>query len=280
MEAMETLTYQSLHPETLQNLLQLCCAGQFSSEDISLSADFSGVVCSYKGMTLKSAFQAVYCTATNRTISHEALLRATDTDGNSISPTEAFAMPQAVKEARFFDLLVRTIHILNFAAQTNRQHLLFLNINAKYILDAHENILEKVFAHILGLFGIRPPSVVLEILEDDVDDLDGLSEAVKRFQNSGYHIAIDDFGSRSSNFDRLWRIAPDIVKIDRSLILQATDSGKARKVLLKIVEVLHELNAKVVIEGIETEEQHLIATNSGADYVQGFYYSRPSPTMK
>ncbi|MEI7432124.1 MAG: EAL domain-containing protein, partial [Betaproteobacteria bacterium] len=73
---------------------------------------------------------------------------------------------------------------------------------------------------------------------------------------------------------------PDIVKLDRSLIVQATENPRVRRVLPKIVEIVHDLNARVVCEGVETREQHAIALDSGVDLLQGFYYARPSPEVE
>jgi hypothetical protein len=93
----------------------------------------------------------------------------------------------------------------------------------------------------------------------------------------GCLIAIDDFGAGHSNFERIWNLRPDIVKIDRSILLRAIKSNHTQQMLTSIVQVLHQSGCLVVIEGIENEEQALIANGSNADFVQGFYYSRPQP---
>jgi hypothetical protein len=93
----------------------------------------------------------------------------------------------------------------------------------------------------------------------------------------GCLIAIDDFGAGHSNFERIWNLRPDIVKLDRSILLRAIKSNHTQKMLTSIVQILHQSGCLVVIEGIENEEQALIATDSNADFVQGFYFSRPQP---
>jgi EAL domain-containing protein (putative c-di-GMP-specific phosphodiesterase class I) len=81
--------------------------------------------------------------------------------------------------------------------------------------------------------------VVLEIVESLVADSTHLIEALESYQKLGYRIAIDDFGSRESNFDRLWNLSPDIVKLDRSLVVQSVVNTRARRVLPKLVEIIH-----------------------------------------
>lgn len=100
------------------------------------------------------------------------------------------------------------------------------------------------------------------------------------YQACGYRIAIDDFGCRHSNFDRLWKVPPDIVKLDRALILQSANNPRARTILPKLIDILHDLGALVVCEGIETADQHALVVDAGTDLVQGFLYARPHPVLR
>ncbi len=91
----------------------------------------------------------------------------------------------------------------------------------------------------------------------------------------GFRIAIDDFGRGESNFDRIWRIEPHIVKLDRSMLLHAERNEKARGVLKGLVHLLRQNGSLVVLEGIETEAQAEVALDSEADMFQGFYFGKP-----
>ncbi|OUR86550.1 hypothetical protein A9Q81_28370 [Gammaproteobacteria bacterium 42_54_T18] len=118
---------------------------------------------------------------------------------------------------------------------------------------------------------------MVEIIEDHCTNNAKLVETCNYYKSMGCLIAIDDFGSGHSNFERIWNLRPDIVKLDRSILLRAINSNYTQKMLTGIVQILHQSGCLVVIEGIETEEQALIATDSNADFVQGFYFSRPQP---
>ena len=72
----------------------------------------------------------------------------------------------------------------------------------------------------LAYYNIDPANVVIEILETGVSDESQLVDAVNLYRSLGCKVAIDDFGVGFSNFDRLWRLRPDFVKIDRSIILE------------------------------------------------------------
>jgi hypothetical protein len=118
---------------------------------------------------------------------------------------------------------------------------------------------------ILERHGIPPHRVVVEILETSVYDEPNLARSVHFFRELGCLVAIDDFGAGESNFERIWRIQPDIVKLDRSMVVEATRTRRVRR----------EAGCLVVMEGLETSEHALIALESDADFVQGYYFGEP-----
>src|SRR5215510_15562581 len=79
---------------------------------------------------------------------------------------------------------------------------------------------------------------------------------------------LDDFGAGYSNFDRIWRLRPDIVKIDREMTRRVTVEPLARRMFTGIISVLHEAGALVCVEGIETEAEALCAIDANADLIQ------------
>jgi hypothetical protein len=117
--------------------------------------------------------------------------------------------------------------------------------------------------------------VVLEILEEAVQDKARLQEFVDYQRQQGFVIAVDDFGAGHSNFDRIWSIKPDIVKIDRATLIKAEHERRVRRMLPKMVSLLKECGCIVLIEGVETADQAGISLDADADLVQGFYFSRP-----
>lgn len=233
----------------------------------------------YDRLTLRSAFQPLFDAGSLRAVAHEALLRARTTDGDPVSPPLAFQYPVGAADIVYFDRLCRTVHALNFARQARAGEALFLNVDARHLLSVGGGH-GAAFEALLGHCGLSPTDVVLEILESGIDDQNHLADAVASYQRRGYRIAIDDFGCRHSNFDRLWQLSPDIVKLDRSLIAQAAVNPRARLILPKLVEIIHALGAQVVCEGVETAEQHALAVDSGADLLQGYHYARPAPGLR
>ncbi len=239
----------------------------------------AGVLGRFDDLLLSSVFQPLFDCRTLAPAAHEALLRVKRDDGGILSPQQAFDLPKTPKEFVFFDRLCRTVHALNFVSQAESSDLLFLNVDGRHLLNVGGGQHGSAFETILNYCGLNPSQVVIEVLESRVPDLDRLIEALAAYQARGYRIAIDDFGCQHSNFDRLWRLSPDIVKLDRSLIVESTANPRARRVVPKLIEIIHDLGAKVVCEGVETFDQHLLAFDAGSDLVQGFYYARPAPAM-
>lgn len=255
-------------------------AGRPADSGPCLTFEDGGVVGRYESLRLHSAFQPLLEAATLRPLAHEALLRARLEDGSAVSPAAAFATPRHGEGIIFLDRLCRTVHAFNFAAQASEGDVLYLNVDGRHLLNVEGGSHGRTFETLLGHCGLAPEQIVLEILESGITDEDRLIEAVAGYQARGYRIAIDDFGCSHSNFDRLWKLSPDIVKLDRGLILQSGSNPRARTILPKLIDILHDLGAQVVCEGIETGEQHEMVVAAGTDMVQGFLYARPHPLLR
>ncbi len=244
-----------------------------------LGRDDSRAIGCYEGLRLRSVFQPLFLTATMKPFAWEALLRASDANGRDVPPEQAFRVPETADDIVYFDRLCRTIHALNFVSLAVPDDLLFLNVGGGHLSNVSSGNHGDIFERLLRHCGLQPSQVVLEIIESRIDDLDCLVDAVAAYQKRGYRVAIDDFGCQHSNFDRLWQLSPDIVKLDRSLIVQSETNPRARIILPKLVEIIHDLGAQVVCEGIETPSQHALAMGVGVDLVQGFFYARPYPEL-
>lgn len=232
----------------------------------------------FKTLQLSSAFQPIFSIAHRRAVGYEALLRARDDRGNPVSPLQVFAMADAGPELTRLDRLCRTLHVHNFKTMTADSHWLFLNVNPEVVV--HGKNYGAFFAEMLDHYAFPAHRIVVEILEDTIRDESLLAEAVEYYRRLGCLVAMDDFGSGHSNFERIWRVSPDIVKLDRSLILQATTKKKARRVLPSLVSLLHEAGCLVLMEGVETQEEALVSMDADVDFVQGYYFGKPAASLE
>jgi len=224
------------------------------------------------GLAMYSAFQPILSASHARVVGHEALLRAADGAGSELHPPEIFARLEPHLSADRIHQTCSQVHLANFALQEHPGWL-FLNVNPA-AMDDRQAVIDD-FGRLLRLSGIEPHRVVVEIIETKVHDEHVLADAVAGFRELGCLVAIDDFGAGESNFERIWRLRPDLVKIDRAMIAEAEESAVVRRILPGLVSLLHEAGCLVVVEGIETAKQALIALGADVDFVQGYFFARP-----
>jgi len=124
--------------------------------------------------------------------------------------------------------------------------------------------------------------LIFELLEDEnVKNYDILLNFVKEIKALGCKIAIDDFGSGYSNFEKLLKLRADYLKIDASLIKNITSDKNSLLITKTIVQFAKDLNLKTIAEYVENEQIYLLTKKIGIDYSQGYYFSPPleNPTM-
>ncbi|HET9113751.1 MAG TPA: EAL domain-containing protein [Burkholderiales bacterium] len=229
----------------------------------------------FKGLTLTSHFQPIFSLTHKRPVGYEALLRAMNAEGELIPPLLVFNMSLTEVETIFLDRLCRYLHVRNFLTLADDTSWLFLNFNPMVTIKGKGY--GSFFAELLKRYEMPPHRIVVEILEDSIHDKTLLSGAVDYYRKLGCLIAIDDFGAGHSNFDRIWSLTPQIVKLDRSIIMQATTNFHVKRVLPNLINLIHESGSLSLMEGVETEKEALIAMDSGIDFIQGYYFCKPAP---
>lgn len=116
----------------------------------------------------------------------------------------------------------------------------------------------------------------LEVTETDLSATE--IESLEAVRSRGVHLAIDEFGTGLSSMARLQQLPVDVLKLDRSLLINA--STRAEVVIRTITNMAHELGAVVVAEGLETVDQVERAKAVGCDLGQGSYFGHPAPIAK
>jgi EAL domain-containing protein (putative c-di-GMP-specific phosphodiesterase class I) len=232
-----------------------------------------GFTANFAGLSMSSAFQPIFSVAHRKAVGYEGLLRAYDVDGHYVTPGQVMQMPVSNREHLELDRSCRLLHASNFSSQSSEESWLFLNLNSQCLVNERPDA--GFMRSLMAQTGLPARRIVIEILESEISDRAYLKELIAHFRKLGCLIAIDDFGAGHSNFDRIWELQPDIVKVDRSLVHQAGKSLKVERILAGIVSLIHEAGSLVVVEGVETEKEALVAISSNADLVQGFYFARP-----
>jgi len=125
---------------------------------------------------------------------------------------------------------------------------------------------------------IRPESVEIEITESTfMDSSEKNIMILTKLKEWGFRIALDDFGTGYSSFQYLRTLPLTTLKIDKSFIDCIDYSDKAESIVRQIIEIGHEMDLRVVAEGVETEIQRDILCRLSCDFIQGYFYSKPLP---
>jgi EAL domain-containing protein (putative c-di-GMP-specific phosphodiesterase class I) len=231
----------------------------------------------YREVSAISRFQPILSLAHRRPVGFEALVAVTDAGGAPCTPGQLFALGARVPDLVEIDRACRELHLANFVAQDAEQTWLFLNVDPTVAVEGRQ--FGPFFAQALARHGFPAARVVVEFTESRLADERMLDHAVRYYRELGCLVAVDDFGAGESNFGRIWRLKPDIVKLDRATIAAAAREPAARRLVTGLVGLLHEGGTLVCIEGIETDLEARIAIDASADLLQGYLFARPSPVL-
>ncbi|MFV0575385.1 MAG: EAL domain-containing protein [Vibrio sp.] len=247
--------------------------------DVSFFTDEHGNhYAKYKSLLLSSVFQPIF-NRDNKVVGVEALLRMKDDRGERICPGYFFSDENPAHEEKgYIDLISRIVHIQNFVASQKKDIKLFLNFLPNNFKNFSQSCLHDIhFLETLENLKMCSQQIVLELLEVHCDNIEQLQVAAKNMFDQGFNIAIDDFGAQHSNTERVEKINPNVVKIDR-LVLEDYMHGKPEK-LLEAMEIAKKYSAQTVIEGIETQEHLDTIRALDIDMYQGYFLAMPAPLI-
>ncbi len=126
--------------------------------------------------------------------------------------------------------------------------------------------------------GLSTHRLVLEVTEHiDVADWAALGRSLKELRAMGVKVAIDDAGAGYSGLQKMLRLQPEIIKLDRSLVDRIDEDPARRSLCAAMVHYAKETAATLVAEGIEREEEAEVLRALGVDRGQGFLLARPMP---
>lgn len=225
-------------------------------------------------------YQPVIDTKTGKIASAEALIRWIHPDKGFISP--ALFIPALEENGHISELdfyvLKKVWQFINDRCENNK-FVVPISVNLSWMDFYDEIMMEKILKE-MDRFreNGREHMARFEITETSYaairENRSGILESL-RIKNA--KILLDDFGSGFSSFGMLQDYDFDILKIDMSFIRKIGENPKTKSIVHSIIGMAHEIGIKTVAEGVETEEQVSFLRQSGCDYIQGYYYSKPLP---
>ncbi len=138
--------------------------------------------------------------------------------------------------------------------------------------------LDEVVKAALNATGLEPQYLDLELTESLLmRDAEQAIATLDRLKAIGVHISVDDFGTGYSSLSYLKRIPLDWVKVDRSFVQDITADPSDASITRAVITMAHNLQLKVIAEGVETEGQLGLLIANKCDAIQGYYFSKPLP---
>ncbi|PJE56736.1 bifunctional diguanylate cyclase/phosphodiesterase [Marinomonas sp. BSi20584] len=220
-------------------------------------------------------YQPQFDLHTNHVFGAEALIRWNHPEKGLIFPNDFIPLTESTGQIvkLGYWVLESSIAYLAQRKQEGRPDiLLHINLASEQLSDPHfviivQELLEKyqVPAHLIG-FEITETSIL--------EDIHLARYLLQTLKEMGICIAIDDFGTGYSSLSQLKNLPVDLLKIDRSFVMDLENDPDDRKIVEAIIAMAHKLNIKVLAEGVETREQWKMLAEFQCDFGQGYYVSK------
>lgn len=150
-----------------------------------------------------------------------------------------------------------------------------VSVNLSYIQILKSNFFKDV-TEALEQYKLRPDSLIIELTESGyVENSPVVRKLWEQLKDRGVLIAIDDFGTGYSNLQSIGNMMPDIIKLDRGFTVKALNNNYEYQLMNQIIQLIHSVDLKVCVEGVETMEELTEIERLSADCIQGYYYGKP-----
>ncbi|HET7504809.1 MAG TPA: EAL domain-containing protein [Kofleriaceae bacterium] len=213
------------------------------------------------------AFQPIVHASTGALFGVEALMRSTE--ASISSPLELLDAATHLDRLALLGRKVRTLAAAPFAERDD-DVALFVNLHPD---DLHDLELLDAGAPLSAIAG----RVILEVTERAaLKPSASMTERVARLRALGFRIAVDDIGAGYSGLASFTELAPEVVKIDMSIVRDVNTSALKQRTIRALCQLCHEVGTLVVAEGVETADERDALGALGCDLLQGYFLGRPS----
>lgn len=225
---------------------------------------------------IKSVFQPIVSLSSGEILAYEVLSRPIE--DHSVVIDELFKTARKNNLLWELEKLCRSKALYHASNQNISTHL-FLNVDAQTIKS--DQFKSGFTVETLLQYHLAPENIVIELTEQSaIKDSEGFIAAVNHYQEQGFRIAIDDFGSGYSGLGRVCALGPKFIKIDMNLVRNCHKESVKRLAISSTVDFCNQSNIKVIAEGIETQEELNALIGLGVDYGQGYLIGRPDEIIK
>ncbi len=213
---------------------------------------------------------------TGITVGAEALIRFFDEAHGIVGPIHFIEILEENRCSHLIDLFVLD-EVCKAQKQRciNEKRVVPVSVNFSKNTLEYAGLLEQV-KEIMNRYDLPEGLVQIEITES-VGDMDValINNIAQSLISMGFRLSMDDFGTKYSNLEMLFKFPFSIAKIDRSLVKNLESNEKSRIMLKHLISMIKELGIECVAEGAENEEQVSLLQQFGCNIIQGYFYSKP-----
>jgi len=215
-------------------------------------------------------FQGIYHNQSKKISKFEVLARIVK-DDEVLSP---YHFIHAAKLSGLLPEITRVMIDKSFNIMSNNDYSFSLNITED---DLSQNYLLAYLTEKSVQYSIKPQRIILEILEgvSATGKKNHIKQLIK-LKAQGYLLAIDDFGTEYSNFERILELDIDYLKIDAKYIKNIDENEKSYEITRAITFFAQNVNIPCIAEFVHNESVQLVVNSLGIDYSQGYHFSEPS----
>ena len=224
---------------------------------------------------LSMVYQPIYDLKAKRFRSAEALLRLHDEEFGMISPS--LFIPAAERQnllKPISDFVLNEVYRFVGSAEFKDLGLDYIEVNLSVLQCLDPGLVNQI-KELEKKYRVDPRRINFEITESVyAQDSSIFDKNLISLCKEGYEISLDDYGTGYSNIHRLLSLPLSIIKIDKSMV-DAAFTKEGSIVIANSIKMMKDVDKYVVVEGVESKEQVDIVESEGADFIQGFYFSKP-----
>lgn len=221
-------------------------------------------------------YQPIYSVKHKAFTTAEALIRLKSDKLGFVSPEEF--IPLAERNGLIIEIgeiVLRKVCEYIKSGVPERLGIRYFEVNLSTIQCVQDNLAERLLS-IMEEYRVSPKMFNFEITETaGSENDDALRKNMKKLIDCGASFSMDDYGTGFSTATYLISLPLRIIKIDKSILWSAMENYEAFIILRNTVQMLKELNKKIVVEGVENEKMRDTLIEMGCDFFQGYYYSKP-----
>jgi len=223
-------------------------------------------------------YQPIINVKSKRIVSAEALVRWKKSDGEIVSPGDFIPVFEKNGFISKLDMYVCE-EVCKFQSRrlSEGKSLVPISVNLSRVDFLNDNLNHDICT-LLQKYGVESKWLKLEITESAyMDRTQEIVDTIAEFQNAGFAVLMDDFGSGFSSLNMLKDLSADILKIDMRFMDDLETSEKAGSILYSIIQMAKNIRMEVIAEGVENVNQYEMLFNMQCDSIQGYYFYRPLP---